>query len=47
MDSQTRLSPNKENLEPMNHAFPKQQAAANSNLAPKLRENSYTRVFET
>ena len=52
MDSQIRLSSDKENVHPMNHAFPKQQVSgtpsSSLNLAPKLRESSYSRSrFET
>lgn len=50
MDSQIRLSSDKENVHPMNHAFPKQQVSgtpsSSLNLAPKLRESSYSSISD-
>jgi len=50
MDTQIRLSSDKENLHPMNHAFPKQQVngtpSSSLNLAPKLRESSYSSISD-
>jgi hypothetical protein len=50
MDTQIRLSSDKENLHPMNHAFHKQQVSgtpsSSLNLAPKLRESSYSSISD-